>query len=207
MEPDPDDAEWTFLVAYQRKRLDPMVIGDVGAIINSTRTALDILMSALLVRHGKKPNSEAHFPIRKTAADFLDAVNVLEGKQWIDAAEAATIKNTKAYDGGDKFLYAIHKLDILRKHERLLVVDPSVGPAHLTTLIDSPSYLHHQALKDKTILYRIPSRFGFSPSKGNTLLAAEIFFNEPTLLVTQQPAIGVLRNFCTRVRTLIEGFP
>jgi hypothetical protein len=73
-EPDPADKNWEFLVAYLGIPLDPLIHGDVGAIINSARTALDILMSALLAGHGIKPNSKAHFPIRKARTDFLAAV-------------------------------------------------------------------------------------------------------------------------------------
>src|SRR6202035_3751909 len=73
-EPDPVDEQWDRLVAYPHIPLDPLIYGDVGAIINSTRTALDLLLSALLTSNGKNPNSDAHFPIRKYPADFEAAV-------------------------------------------------------------------------------------------------------------------------------------
>jgi hypothetical protein len=41
IEPDSEDAEWELLVAYHRVPLDPLIHGDVGAFINSMRTALD----------------------------------------------------------------------------------------------------------------------------------------------------------------------
>lgn len=205
MERDLHDADWEFLVAYLRQPLDPLIVGDIGAIINSVRTGLDLLMSALLVGNGEIPNSKAHFPIRKSPADFQTAVDALEMKHWINAAEAAAIKRTKAYLGGDHFLYPLHQLDIVRKHERLLLVAPSIQAAQITVL-GGASYAMHKAFDDKTILYRLPAR-QFRPNAGNTVVAAEIFFNEPTLLQTKQPATGVLRNFVARVRALIEGMP
>lgn len=205
MEPDPNDPEWELLVAQLRTPIDPLIQGDVGAIINSTRTALDLLLSALLAANGEKPNSDAHFPIRRSSGDFLAAVTMLESKKWLRADEAAAIKQTRAYDGGDHFLYPIHKLDILRKHERLLTVEAFLEGASIT-LFPGMSVPIHEVSKDKTALFRIP-RGRFHPTKGNTLFTTEILFNEPTLLKTRQPAIGVLRNFTCRVRAIIEEFP
>jgi hypothetical protein len=87
IEPNPDDPEWNIIAAYPVSDLDPIVQAHVGAIINSIRTALDLLMSALLTRNGKKPN-KANFPIYKFAPDFERAIEVLEDKKWITAAEA-----------------------------------------------------------------------------------------------------------------------
>jgi hypothetical protein len=107
MEPDPDDASWEFLVAYPDIPLDPLIIGDVGAIVNSMRSALDLLMYAVLARRTKKPETKrglsTHFPIRDTATNFLDYVDVLEVKQRITSNEATAIKKTKAYKGVTHF--------------------------------------------------------------------------------------------------------
>lgn len=205
MEPDPNDTKWEFLVAYLRVPLDPMILGDVGAIINSIRTSLDLLMSAVLTANGIKPNSSAHFPIRKHAADFLAAIKVMEDKKWITAREAAAIKKQKAYEGGPTPWYKIHQLDILRKHERLLVVEPTVNQS-MITLLGGASYAYRRAMQDKAILYRIPAK-RFRPTKGNTLLAADIFFNEPALGITHEPAIFALRTFAAGVRGYIDKFP
>ena len=205
MEPDPKDVQWEFMVAYLRAPLDPLIIGDVGAILNSMRTALDILMFAVLARHRKKPKGKTHFPICSRAADFLAAVNMLESKKRIVAIEATAIKNTQAYRGGDPSLYAIHQLDILRKHTRLLVIEPSIEAVQIF-IQNSASYIHRRVMDDKTILYRLP--YGrFRPTEGNTLAAAQIFLNEPALLTAKQPTMDVLRTFAARVRRLIEEFP
>jgi hypothetical protein len=205
MEPDPQSREWEFLVAYLQTPLDLLILGDIGAIINSARTALDLLMAAILARHSVKPRREGHFPIRKTAQDFLSAINMLEEKKWISAIEAAAIKRLKAYSGGHPTLYAIHQLDILRKHERLLTVEPAVDATRITQL-NGISYVHRKVREDKTILYRIPTGT-FRPTKGNTLVSAEIFLDEPALGINRKPAILTLQTFVAGVRGIVDSFP
>jgi hypothetical protein len=48
VESDPNDPHWEFIVAYLKEPLDPLIHGDVGGIINAVRSALDLLMSAIL---------------------------------------------------------------------------------------------------------------------------------------------------------------
>jgi len=204
-EPDPDHIDWKLLIAYLKIPLDPLIQGDAGAIINSTRAALDLLMSALIKRSGKKPNSDTNFPIKRIANDFLSAITGMENKKWISPAEAAAIKRTKAYKGGDHLLYPLHQLDILRKHERLLLVEPKISSVHIPkweTGVE-PCF---QRMDNKTILFRVFKSRTFHPAHGDTQFASEILFNEPTLLATHQPAEGVLRNFIYRVSALIKSF-
>ena len=205
VEPDPNDAEWELLIAYPGTQLDPLIQGDVGAIINSMRTALDILMSTLLVGHGIEPNRKAQFPFRSTEAEFLHAVTMLESKKWISQAEAIAIKETRAYKDGDPILYSIHRLDIIRKHERLLTVEPTIRQTHLMELM--PEFQHvlwH--MDNKIILYRFP-RGTFHPKKGNTEIVAEVFLREANVGVHRQPAVRALRAFTSKISSLIESFP
>jgi hypothetical protein len=205
IEDDPTDGQSELLVAYPRKPLDPLIQAEAGAIINSARTALDLFMSALLTSNGKQPNQNANFPIRKAAGDFIDRVTMFEREKWITAPEAAAIKRTKAYNGGDHFLYAIHKLDILRKHERLITVNPVISDSYITAWGGGVvADLRH--LNDKTILFRLP-KGSFRPSRGNTNVNAEIFFNEPSLGVSNKPAFVALRAFTARIYAFVTEFP
>ena len=103
-----------------RRYLPPTLNAAVGACINSFRTSLDLLASALAVRNGKSPSSSRHFPFAQTAANFVDPAFVAKRKKWLSASDMAIIEAAKPYRGGDDLLYALHQLDILRKHERLL---------------------------------------------------------------------------------------
>lgn len=205
VQPDPGQSQSHLLVAYQRLPLDSLIQPDVGAIINSTRTALDLLMSALLKRNGATPNQDANFPIRKMKSDFLSRVAMFESNGWLSRTEAAAIKRTKAYEGGDHFLYPLHKLDILRKHERLLIIEPKISGGGITSM-GHPTHPVFEQVGDKIILLRIPAALAFRPTRGNTLLTAEMLFDEPTLLSTHQPADGVLQNFTERVSALVLAF-
>jgi hypothetical protein len=205
VEPDPRDADWELLVAYLGVPLDSLIQGDVGAIINSMRTALDIPMSALLAGQGIEPNRKVYFPIRRTEADFLAAITVLEGKKWITPGEATAIKRAKAYKGGDDVFFPVHQLDILRKHERLLTVGPTIRQAHLTAY--GPEFeLILQHMDDKTILFRFP-KGRFRPTKGNNQVSAEIILDEAALGIAHKPAIPTLRVFTAKIRTFIKNFP
>lgn len=205
MQADPNDPEWELLTVEQVKSLDPLISGDIGAIINSIRTALDILMYAVLARYTPKPKDKTHFPICATVTQFLDIVTMMETKKRIGPMEAAAIKDTRAYRGGDPLLYVLHQLDILRKHERLLVIEPAMNVAHVTVL-DSHLYAHRMTINDKPVFYRFPAK-RFRPAKSNTHISAEIFFNEPTLWITKQPTVAILRHFARRVSELIVDFP
>ena len=58
VEPDPDPG-YEILVAHQKRPVDPLVIDDAGAIINSARSSLDLLAATLAARNGVKPRPDA----------------------------------------------------------------------------------------------------------------------------------------------------
>jgi hypothetical protein len=204
-EPDPDRGDRELLVAYLEKPLDPLIAGDVGAMINSIRTGLNLMMTAVVARHGVIPNRAPDFPIAKTASDFLATINKMESKKWISSLEAAVIKRTKAYNGRDGILWHIGKLDNLRKHQRLLTVEPIPSRAHVLVLTYGFEELMTR-MPDKTILYRFPHG-AFRPTKGNINLTPEIFLNEAPAGVGDHPALLALRVYIARVKELIQSFP
>jgi len=204
-EPDPSRGDRELLVAYLEKPLDPLIVGDVGAMVNSIRTGLNLMMAAVVSRHGIVPSRAPDFPIAETSTKFLATVDNLENKKWIFALEAKAIKRTKAYNGGDGMLFHIGKLDNLRKHQRLLTVEPIPSQANITVGEGGFEQLMTRA-QDKTILYRFPTG-AFSPTKGNANIAAEIFLNETPAGVGDHPALLALRVYITRVNALIKSFP
>jgi hypothetical protein len=205
-EPDPYQPDRELLVAYLKKPLDSLIVGDVGAIINSVRTGLDLMMAAIVARHGIPARDAPNFPVRKKPADFLAAVKELEAKYGLSPAEISRIERTKAYDGGDHVLWHIATLDNLRKHQRLLTVEPIPSQAEITSIIYAERLMLHSHSQNKTTLYRI-SAGAFHPTKGNTNLSAQIFLNETPAGVGMHPAIVALQNYCSRVYWLIQDFP
>ena len=206
MEPDPDDPKWEFLTVYLQQPLDPLLIGDVGAIINSTRTSLDIFWMLLITAHGREPKGNTSFPIRDTAANFNNAVDVLKSEYGGTDAQVAYLKRHRAYLRGNNHLYPLHHLDILRKHHRPLILEPVVEASQIT-LLNGYSYFDRRNLRDKTITHRIPAVARFRPAPSNTLMSSEVFLDEPTLLVAKQPAHIVLGGFVALVTGLIERCP
>lgn len=205
-ENDPQRSDMELLVAYRKKPLNPLIVGDVGAVINSVRTALDLTMAAVVARHGVVPDRAPNFPIHKAAGDFLAAVKRLETEHGCSAAEVAYVERTKAYDGGDAVLWHIGKLDNLRKHQRLLTVEPIPSTVHIGWIYYAERLMLHSHAQNKTILYRIP-RGVFRPTDGNTNLTPDIFLNEAPSGVGVHPAIVSLRVYSERVYWLIDGFP
>lgn len=203
-EPD-SDVRYELLTATLVKPLDPLAIAEAGAIINSIRSALDILAGALARRNGVNPTSKMHFPIYSNPVDALDPRQGIEAKQWLSVGERSTIKSLKPYKGGDAVLYPLHQLDILRKHERLLTAEPIVAEATILMF----SHRLERVMRredDKTILYRFPMDRRFYPAEGNTGLAANITINEPALGLNHEPALALLRNFAAHVGEIIAIF-
>jgi len=188
-----------------RVQLDPIISAEIGAIINATRSALDLLAATLATRNGVKPNADTHFPIFRCIYDMIDPIGGVETKKWLSAAEIATIKSLEPYNGGDEVLFVLHQLDIKRKHERLITVYPDIGRSWVTWVgAGIEPVLRY--VDDKAILYRVPYPPLFTPTEGNSYVASEIFFNEPTIGIAREPAIPLLRKFAARIREIINLF-
>lgn len=203
VEPDSKTGE-KFIVAYQALPLDPIMVADVGAIINATRSALDLLAAALAKRNRVKPSPKTHFPIYKLRRDFLFAIKRIEKEQWLTKRQITEIKRLKPYKRGDGLLYPLHQLDIMRKHERLIDARPVISSFRYFGVPGGrPDW---QRLDDKTVLMRFPSNAVLALNYGNTNFTSEIMFNEPSLGVMNQPAIPLMRKFNARVVEIIKLF-
>jgi hypothetical protein len=201
VEDDPQRGD-KFLAAYQVKPLAPIIFGDIGAMINSLRSALDILFCALCRRNGIKPTRHTKFPIHRQADGLVGELKNIEKEKWLTEREVRKIESLRPYQGGDDALFAIHHLDIVRKHERFVSAEPVISQAHITAWGGATSAL--QRLNDKTILYRLPANSVFSPSKGNSMVSAEIVINEAALAMVYVPVSRRMRYFAGRVLEIID---
>jgi hypothetical protein len=205
------ESDGYLIVAIEEKAFPLTFNAWVGAIINSLRSALDLVASALAKRNGKRPSSDRHFPIFDNLQDMIDPLHGLdskERKEWLSDADRAAIKALKPYKGGDDSLWLLHHLDIVRKHERLLLANPFI---HSLTYFGNARVLPGRSAPierryDKTILGRMSRSEAFPISKGNTNLTLDILINEAALGVDNEQVVPALRRLSLRVREVIDLF-
>ena len=111
------------LVSVQRDELPRSLNVEIGAYLNTIRSSLDILASSLAARYNICAPEHAFFPISKSEAAF----RAPDGKaaQFVSALppiERSRLEALKPYQGGNYDLWSLHRLDIMRKHRRLLTV-------------------------------------------------------------------------------------
>lgn len=203
VEPDTDPSH-KLLSAYPQKPVDRMINAEAGAIINSIRTSLDMLASALAARNGVKPSNKTHFPILSSPDDFFGPKGI-KSKSWLSQSEKTVIKTAMPYKGGDPLLYPLHQLDIRRKHVRLLTARPQIVSFDLEIEGGSLERIN-RTMQHKTILYRFPTVSRFPPEQHQSHITAKVTFNEPSLGLVYEPADTLLPRFAERVATIIKAF-
>jgi hypothetical protein len=114
-----------YLVVAADKAPIPLAFNvEIGAYINTIRSALDILATSLAHRHGISKPDEAYFPVARSLAAFV-AGNYKGSKfvKGLPKLERTRIESLNPYQGGNELLWFLHNLDIVRKHRRLIFAD------------------------------------------------------------------------------------
>ncbi|HEV8029562.1 MAG TPA: hypothetical protein VGP42_00945 [Stellaceae bacterium] len=123
IEEQPPPATHDPIVAVAKEPLPLAFNVEVGAYINAIRSSLDILATALAYRYKVPRPDQACFPVAKSRDEFT--TGKAKGCKFVKAlpdTPRKVIEALKPYQGGNKTLWALHKLDIFRKHQRLLAV-------------------------------------------------------------------------------------
>lgn len=202
LEPDPDSFD-KLLVAREKIPLDPLINVEAGMIINANRSALDMVAVALSRRNGIEPDRYTKFPIHELESGLTGELNNIKQKNWLSDSEIAKIKSLKPYKGGDALLYPLHYLDIVRKHERLIRVNPEISNAR-TTIMLYHARQEWRRLPDKTILARCPGNTpDFSFSQHNSNITSQITLNEPSIGLVDESAVLKLKAFCSRCYDIV----
>jgi hypothetical protein len=128
----PPPAESNLIVATENELLPLHFQAEVGAYINSIRSSLDVLAVVLVNRHNSSIREDrVFFPIAKSKEEFDrpcgGAQKFLEG---LPTLERQLVEHLKPYQGGNPALWALHHLDIVRKHRRLL--NARLRPIHMS---------------------------------------------------------------------------
>jgi hypothetical protein len=188
------------VIARAKEPLPAIINAEVGAIIGTFRSSLDLLAATLARRSSVTPNANTHFPIFRCIYDFIDPKDGLECKKWLSASDIKIIKSYSPYDGGNNLLWALHQLDILRKHERLIA---AIANPRIPYVFGRGVTLHEPTpLEYETILLEFP-RDAHEPEIGFT---TDIIFNEPRLCIDRSPLLPTLSNFSSLVREIVDRF-
>jgi hypothetical protein len=106
---------------------------EVGAYVNVMRTSLDILATSLARRFSMPRPDKVYFPVVETRSQFLaQTYKGIEFVKRLPAAERGILESLKPYKGGNDVLWALHSLDIRRKHRQLLTVEPHPSALSIT---------------------------------------------------------------------------
>ncbi len=121
-DPNPDGPN-NVIVAFTEEPLPLELSVEAGIYIHTLRSSLDILATALAYRYGI-PNPEDHyFPVAVSERVFNSGgYKGIEFIKGLPAAQRTLVEELKPYQGGNPLLWALHRLDILRKHKRLLEI-------------------------------------------------------------------------------------
>lgn len=123
----------------------PIINAQVGAMINSLRASLDLLVNRLAERTGHAGKEDSHFPICPSRDAFF--IGKHAGHKHIrrlSDVDRKIIEELEPWRGGKiPLLYALHELDITRKHRRLINVEMRPVYAKATGLPpDEPVTFH-----------------------------------------------------------------
>lgn len=178
---------------------------EVGAIINSLRSSLDLLAHALATRNGKGAMHHRHFPIYNSIYDFIDPVKGLEPIKWLSDDEKRIIKSLKPYAGGNDRLFTLHHLDILRKHIRLLGVriTPTNISVHPQTWVQGwsmPSIWG--GFKEDTIIASVP----INATKCDFNITFDITFDERAVTTPGKSVVELLNDFASLATEIVNLF-
>jgi hypothetical protein len=130
----PPPATHNPIVAVEKTPFPPEFNVEAGACLNAIRSSLDILASALATRTGKCRPKDAYFPVAESAAQFASLAGY-KGSKFVEAlpaTERAILESLQPYRGGNDTLGALHDMDIIRKHRRLIEV--AINPGRLTII-------------------------------------------------------------------------
>jgi len=195
------------MVALVKEPLPLILNVEVGAYLHCLRTALDILATALCRRHGAGREDEAYFPIARDDAAF--AAGTYKGHKFIQRLPDEVrdrIKSLKPYRGGDPYLWALHHLDLVRKHRQLLTVAISpksfwiMGPGQINDYV-TPVSTGWMRVNDEETVLALVKKGGPKPEVQFT---PRVAFHEPGF--GRLPIIHALRRFAETARATIEAF-
>jgi hypothetical protein len=210
----PPDTPNNVVVAIEKESLPLVFQVEAGIYINAIRSSLDILSATLANRYCQTLIDEAYFPIASREEVFRSAITTGKGLKGaklvkaLPAKERGIIESLMPYKGGNDFLYALHNLDIVRKHVRLLTVE--IMPSRLSISNWQEVSSHFTFLAgagwmrsgdDKTVIGLISK----SAPNPKIKLTMQISLGETNYLPHRE-VIATLYDFANLAKAIIRNF-
>jgi hypothetical protein len=206
----PADVANDVLVAEEKAPLPLEFQVEAGAYINAVRSSLDILAATLAQRHCQTLIDKAYFPVAFSEQHWIG--RNFKGKELIKslpAKETRIIEALKPYNGGNELLSALHNLDIVRKHVRLLTSE--IRPQHMMisgwgeitknfTFI-AGGFLKSGAGDTETIIGLLAK----GVEKPKIKLTMQVSLSE-TLYLPRREVVTAIRQFANLARGIIRDF-
>ncbi len=177
-----------------------------GVILNEMRAILDALTVTLAARNGHPDSTNTYFPTGKTKAGF-ESRDVQRKIKKLSDQDKATIAALQPYAGGNDMLYALHSSDLIRKHQRLIVLGGEA--AEMVMGSDGGWFL------DGSKIHFINAGPGHPIDQPIAQLAADyhiefkqdavVAFSEPAA-IKAKPLITTLDDFAGLVQSILKLF-
>jgi hypothetical protein len=206
---DPDPKVPNNIVVITEEEPLPLALSvEVGAYINVLRTSLDILATSLAYRYGVPHPDKTYFPVANSREDFLRGN--YKRKEFVEGLPdlpRTLLENLFPYKGGNDLLWALHQLDITRKHRNLLFVE--LHPATLTIIgldavdVFTPIGGSGFVSANQETIVGLISKGAAEPK---IHVSAHVAFNQPEIAPVQSEVIPALRNFAGMADAIIKTF-
>lgn len=203
----PNNTPNDIVVAIEKEPLPSRFSIEAGAYINTLRSSLDMVAVAVGKRHKVLFPDDIYFPVANSATDFLSGN--YKGSKFVKGlprADRELIETFRPYKGGNNLLFALHQMDIVRKHRRLLRarIDPVTVTIRVRgagrKFIPVSTGLMRTAY-DETVLGLITK----GAEKPQLKFAGHVIVDE-TFLAVPHPVIGALYEFADLANTIIMAF-
>lgn len=197
-----DTDGFVYKLKYTHPMPDSIPIA-IGAVVHAVRSSLDHLAVALAKRNGATKTNDVYFPISSNEDAFFNGrKSGIKKINRLSIADIEVIKKLKPYKGGNDALYAIHQLDLLDKHNRLIKTAGFIGSVGVFTAyglkIGGDIDTWGTVDDERTILWTQRPNAEFE-------IMLDICFNE----IGHNPGksfIGTLRDFIGLVESIVNLF-
>jgi hypothetical protein len=203
-------SERKIVLAGAKGRLPRHLNVEVGLYIHALRSSLDILASAIAMRHRDRiaRPDRAYFPVATSRQKFIDGD--FKGAEFIKGLpnrDRTIFESLDPYQGGHQTLWALHDLDNTRKHRNLLTAYLKPGGIAFRSDVPIAQYITYPTnfevrVHGKTVVAFISK----SAPKCEIEIVSEIALDEPTAGIGTRPVIETLNNFAALAKTIIKAF-